>query len=93
MVLFRIGGQGSPHCSEMRRDPSSADWNAGLGPAREIRGTIVLRSCWPHRPGSASDRGSEEDPLSALSRKVTLQGQGQGRLSASGTGSSGSSNE
>lgn len=87
MVLFRIGGFGAPHCSEMCHDPSSADWNSRLGQAREIRATRVIRSCWPNRPGSAIDRGAEEDPLSVPTRGSVMQG----HLSSSAAAPDGSS--
>jgi hypothetical protein len=85
MVLFRIGGHGAPHCSEMRVDPASPEWNSGLGPAREIRAVTVLRSCWPNRPRSSSDAGAEADPLSVVRDRGSVM---QGHLSAGSGGSS-----
>jgi hypothetical protein len=80
MIVFRIGGEGAPHCAEMRVDPRSAAWNSGLGGAREIRAsTRVAGSCWPLRSGSEVERGSEEDPLAASPDPGSIM---QGHLSS-----------
>ncbi len=67
MVLFRIGGQGAPHCGRLASDPHVAGWNAGMGLAREVSaGTIVVSSCWPFRP--STDEGAELDPFAGSDR-------------------------
>lgn len=65
MILYRIGGEGSPHCGRMSIPPSVAGWNAGVGEGVEVRAsTIVLESCWPYRPAAAeAGEGQEKDPL------------------------------
>ncbi len=64
MILYRIGGEGAPHCARMSVPPDQNGWNGGLREAREIRAdTVVLGSRWPYRPTSREDGVGERDPL------------------------------
>jgi len=67
MILYRIGGEGSPHCGRMSIFPSIAGWNSGVGEGVEVReSTIVLEACWPYRPAASEPgEGDEKDPLSS----------------------------